>query len=283
MYSSSQLNDRIKRVALALGVEDVNRVRIIVVLERIVARLVANPFLKEHLVFGGGFVLFKEFGSNRFTRDADAIINGVSKKKLIAEIDRSIALDLGDGLWFERCDGIELAAESDYGGYRFSILYKVGTPFPSDKEKEKLRRVHLDISIGVDLEDVARTISTKSIIPILDTIEWKVYPSQFIASEKLHCLLYRGSSNSRGKDVYDLPFLLDDAKEGDVIKAINRTFERREFFIESLHETAREINIKNLKENYQKIMVESAPDFEESWDIILTKLKRLDLLRKSSK
>ena len=68
MYSSAQLNDRIKNVARSLGVEDVNRVRIIVVLERIIARLVANQFLKEHLVFGGGFVLFKEFGSNRFTQ-----------------------------------------------------------------------------------------------------------------------------------------------------------------------------------------------------------------------
>jgi hypothetical protein len=280
MYSAAQLNDRIKKAALLLGVDDVNRVRTIVVLERIVARLVANPFLKEHLVFGGGFVLFKEFRSNRFTRDADAVINGVSKKKLITEIDKSIALDLEDGLWFERCDGVELAAESDYGGYRFSMLYKVGTPFPSDKEKEKLRRVHLDISIGVDLEDVAKTASTKSIIPILDTIEWKVYPSEFIASEKLHCLLYRGSSNSRGKDVYDLPFILDDAKDNDLIKAINRTFERREFFVESLYETAREINIKNLKENYQNILVGSRPEFEENWEKILTKLKRIDSLMK---
>jgi hypothetical protein len=74
MYSSAQLNDRIKNAARALGVDDVNRVRTIVVLERIIARLVTNSFLKEHLVFGGGFVLFKEFGSNRFTRDVDAII-----------------------------------------------------------------------------------------------------------------------------------------------------------------------------------------------------------------
>jgi hypothetical protein len=65
---------------------------------------------------------------------------------------------------------------------------------------------------------VALITSTKSIIPILDSIEWKVYPPEFIASEKLHCLLFRGSFNTRGKDVYDLPFILDEAKENDLVR-----------------------------------------------------------------
>lgn len=280
MYSSAQLNNRIKNVARTLGVDDVNRVRTIVVLERIIARLVTNSFLKEHLVFGGGFVLFKEFGSNRFTRDVDAIISGVSKDKLIQEVDIALKMDLDDGLWFERCDGVELETESGYGGYRFNIIYKVGSPKPSEKEKIKLRRIHLDVSIGVDLEDVALITSTKSIIPILDSIEWKVYPPEFIASEKIHCLLYRGSLNTRGKDVYDLPFLLDDVKESDLAVAINRTFQRREFLITSLYEVANEIETYNLKENYKKILVQSKSSFEENWDKILAKLKKIDLLKK---
>jgi predicted nucleotidyltransferase component of viral defense system len=280
MYSAAQLNDRIKNVARTLGVDDVNRVRTIVVLERIIARLVTNSFLKEHLVFGGGFVLFKELGSNRFTRDVDAIISGVSKEKLIQEVDIALKMDLDDGLWFERCDGVELETESGYGGYRFKIIYKVGLPKPSEKEKIKLRQIHLDVSIGVDLEDVALITSTKSIIPILDSIEWKIYPPEFIASEKIHCLLYRGSLNTRGKDVYDLPFILDDVKERDLATAINRTFQRREFFITSLYEVANEIDTHNLKENYKKILVQSKSSFEENWDKILSKLKKIDLLRK---
>lgn len=280
MYSSAQLNNRIKNAARTLGVDDVNRVRTIVVLERIIARLVTNSFLKEHLVFGGGFVLFKEFGSNRFTRDVDAIISGVSKDKLIQEVDIALKMDLDDGLWFERCDGVELETESGYGGYRFNIIYKVGSPKPSEKEKIKLRRIHLDVSIGVDLEDVALITSTKSIIPILDSIEWKVYPPEFIASEKIHCLLYRGSLNTRGKDVYDLPFLLDDVKESDLAVAINRTFQRREFLITSLYVVANEIETYNLKENYKKILVQSKSSFEENWDKILAKLKKIDLLKK---
>ena len=42
MFSSDQLKDRIRKAAKDLGVNDVNRVRTIVTLERIVARLVTN-------------------------------------------------------------------------------------------------------------------------------------------------------------------------------------------------------------------------------------------------
>jgi len=44
----------------------------------------------------------------------------------------------------------ELTTESGYGGIRFKILYKVGTPEPAEEEKKQLRRIHLDICIGVD-------------------------------------------------------------------------------------------------------------------------------------
>ena len=80
MFSAEQLKHRIRKTALELGVTDTNRVRTIVTLERIIARLMANPYLKEHLVFGGGFVLFKEFGSDRYTKDADAI------QKMLGEV-----------------------------------------------------------------------------------------------------------------------------------------------------------------------------------------------------
>jgi hypothetical protein len=58
MFNADLLNARIKKVAQELGVQDVNRVRGIVTLERIVARLMSSPFVKENLVYGGGFFLF---------------------------------------------------------------------------------------------------------------------------------------------------------------------------------------------------------------------------------
>lgn len=280
MFNTDQLNARIKKAAQELVVQDVNRVRGIVTLERIVARLMTNSFLKEHLVFGGGFVLFKELETNRYTRDADAVISGITQDKLIKEVVNTLSSDLDDGFWFGDVRTEELTTESGYGGIRFKILYKVGTPEPTEEEKKQLRRIHLDISIGVDLEDVAHLKVTNSILPSMDSIEWKIYPPEFIASEKIHCLLDRGDRNSRGKDVYDLPFIFDEVKDEDLIKAIERTFKRRMFQVNSLLETASEIDIEYLKKSYDLVLADKKiHSFEESWKIILKKLQKLDQLK----
>lgn len=55
MFNADQINFQIKKTAKELGFADVNRVRIILTLERVIARIVNNPFLKERLIFGGGY------------------------------------------------------------------------------------------------------------------------------------------------------------------------------------------------------------------------------------
>jgi len=283
MFSADQLNAKIRKVAASLGVQDVNRVRGILTLERIVARLMTNPFLKEHLVFGGGFVLFKELDTNRYTRDADAVVSGINSENLIKEVNDALFENLDDGFWFGDSLIEDLETESGYGGIRFKILYKVGTPLPNEKEKSKLRRIHLDISIGVDLEDVAKKTQTSSIIQSLGSIEWKVYPPEFIASEKIHCLLFRGDMNTRGKDVYDLPLIFKGTSDVDLFNAIERTFVRRSFKVASLYEAAVTIDTKMLKMNYDSILVERMENnFEDSWSSILEKFKNLDALRGKS-
>jgi hypothetical protein len=284
MFSANQLNDRIRKAVLDLGVTDANRVRTIVTLERIVARLVTIPFLKEHLVFGGGFVLFKVLGSDRYTKDADAIIRGMKPEIISEKIYEALKVDLNDGFWFGDIRVENLVSESGYGGLRFNILYKVGGPFPTEEEKIKLRRIHLDISIGIDLQDVARESRAESILKSLSSIEWKIYPPEFIASEKIHCLLYRGQSNSRGKDIYDLPLIFEEVTDNDLLNAIHRTFSRRDFKVTSMYETANAIDTENLKRSYNQIQTDIFKyTFDESWKIILAKLKQLDLLRMKGK
>jgi hypothetical protein len=280
MYSAEQLKHRIRKAASELGISDTNRIRTIVTLERIIARLMANSYLKEHLVFGGGFVLFKEFGSDRYTKDADAIIKGEKPEIIRDRVNEALAVDLDDGFWFGDVREEKLEAENDYGGIRFNILYKVGRPFPTEEEKNNLRRIHLDISMGVDIEDVARVTRTASLLESLSSIEWKVYPPEFIASEKIHCLLYRGQTNSRGKDIYDLSLILREVTNDSLLIAIHRTFSRRNFKITSLHETAKFVDTENLKRGYYQAQTESFRyTFDEAWKIILEKFEQLDLLR----
>jgi predicted nucleotidyltransferase component of viral defense system len=276
MLNSDQINFQIKKVAKELGIADVNRVRTILTLERIIARLVNNPFLKERLIFGGGFVLFKESGTNRFTKDADAIINDVSKEKLIIEVEKSITLNLNDGFWFGDATVEEISTESGYGGYRFKILNKIGDP-PTESEKKNLKMIHLDISIGVDLEDVAQNSNINSVLNLFDPFEWKVYPKEFIAAEKIHCLLDRGDLNTRGKDVYDLAQVLKDIPINKLSSAIVRTFNNRNFKLESFYNTANVIDTEFLKENFNKtILVSRKQTFDECWKIILNVMIELD-------
>jgi hypothetical protein len=217
--------------------------------------------------------LFNELDTNRYTRDADAVVSAIGKESLIIEIYKALANDLDDGFWFGEATTQELTTESGHGGLRFKVLYKIGTPTPTDEEKKSLRRIHLDISIGVDLRDVAD-------LKVTDSIEWKIYPPEFIASEKIHCLLDRGDTKSRGKDIYDLPFIFDEVNDENLLLAMERTFKHRSFYEDSLFETAEKIDTEYITKNYDLILADRmAHTFKESWRIILEKLEKLDQLR----
>lgn len=75
-----------------------NEVRIIVALERAIARLLRSRDLDEHLIFKGGFVLLKSYESLRFTRDGDALAVSISKEQLKDLVCKALAFDLDDGM-----------------------------------------------------------------------------------------------------------------------------------------------------------------------------------------
>ena len=73
-------------------------------MERAVARLLSEKELKEHLCFKGGYVAVRVYGSNRFTKDVDALIRHTNKDDAIEKIRRAMELDLEDGVWFKYHD-----------------------------------------------------------------------------------------------------------------------------------------------------------------------------------
>ena len=83
MYNAQSINQRLKNFAKANSISNIERVRVILCLERVIARLVQDEYLCSKLIFGGGFVLYKELGSQRFTSDIDAIISDTDKNKII--------------------------------------------------------------------------------------------------------------------------------------------------------------------------------------------------------
>ena len=75
----------------------INELRVIIALERAVARVERHPELAEHLIFKGGFVLLKVFESTRFTRDVDALAVSIAKEHLKNLVCESLVVDLNDG------------------------------------------------------------------------------------------------------------------------------------------------------------------------------------------
>lgn len=199
--------------------------RILFLLERALARLVLDPVLHKGLIFKGGFVGIRVYGSERFTTDIDAALSGISSERAIEKIKKAINEDLLDGAWFrfEKEEGT--AAQGEYGG--LSLKFRAGLGETPSKI-EKALRIGIDIGIGDPVTPGAVQIATPLFIGEGD-ISWSVYPIETVISEKLHALLFLGSRNSRSKDIYDMHLFWDRADLGVLKQAIEKTFAYRDF------------------------------------------------------
>lgn len=277
MYNTQSINERLRNFARDNNIPNVERARVILCLERIIARLMQDKYLCSKLIFGGGFVIYKMLHSLRFTVDVDAVISGVDKKELITKINEALSIDLDDGFWFGEPRVKELEISSGYGGIRFKIPYKAGLPHPKEKELPKLRSVQLDISLGANLEDVARKEIMLSTLNIFSGVEWSIYPMEFICAEKIHALYSKGDLNTRGKDIYDLALLLPKIEKAKLKKALVKTFFNRKDSLNNIYENIVEIDTSYLCENYLKLFPESSKeDFKDKWRLLVEKIKVLD-------
>lgn len=256
---------------------NINEVRVIVAIERAIARLSALPDLAEHIVFKGGFVLLKSYESSRFTRDADALAVAISKEKLSALVRAALSVDLDDGLWFGDIQVQELTEQGEYSAYRFDCAFQVGEPDP--KKLHKLSRIHIDIGFSDRLSSKPESQVMPSILEHEDPVTWKIYPIEDIVAEKLQILFHRSSANSRAKDVYDLIYLFSrENNRGFLIAAIKRTFEHRGTNLpRSFTEQAAQIDKTILSYGWPGVKIlQDKPDFEAAWEMLMNHLRDLD-------
>lgn len=255
----------------------INEVRVIVAIERAIARLSASPDLAGHLIFKGGFVLLKSYGSSRFTRDADALAMAISKGKLSSLVQAALSADLDDGLWFGDVRAQELAEQGEYGAYRFSCAFQIGEP--DFKKLHKLSRIHVDV--GFSDRPVVKV--EHQVMPSLlgheGPVTWRIYPIEYIIAEKLQALFDRGSANSRAKDVYDLIHLFPRANDRhSLATAIQRTFKNRGTAMpESFVKQAAGIDKTILSHGWPSVhILREKPDFESAWNMLMGALQGLD-------
>lgn len=262
----------------------VNEVRIIVALERAIARLLRSRALEEHLIFKGGFVLLKTYQSLRFTRDGDALAVSIDKEKLKHLVSQALTVDLDDGLWFGDIQIFELEDQGRYGAYRFDCAFQVGKP--DLKKIHKLSRVHIDVGFSDQLPMKPPNQIMPSVLEKETPVSWKVYPMEYIIAEKLETLYDRGSANSRAKDIYDLIHLIPRcADKKKVTDAIKLTFKNRETLLPTLFvEKADEFDKTILRAAWPGIKVfRQKLKFDEAWEALRKQLKDLDEYFQKSK
>jgi predicted nucleotidyltransferase component of viral defense system len=258
----------------------VNEYRIILAIERVVARLSQDRTLAKHLVYKGGFVLLKSLGSERFTRDLDAVGVGIEKDDVSKLVPVALGKDLDDGFWFGDVRIEPLDAQGEYGALRFSAAFQIGDPPTKKTLVAKLSRIHFDVGFG---DAVPRKLPLSEMPMLLkgdEALTWRVYPPEYIFSEKLQTLVARASANSRAKDVHDLVMLYKECDAEVLRKAISQTFKRRETVIPPLFaEYARSLDTRVLASAWQSVQLgDSSVTFAETWKRMLTVLKKLDVV-----
>jgi len=277
MTTLHQINERLKAFAAERKL-DFNEAKIVLALERLMARLQTDKRLSKHLVFKGGFILLKIFGSSRFTRDLDALASKIEVKELIERVKKSILVDLEDQFWFGDEKQEDLVPDDPYGTVRFNIAFQLGEKPISSKIK-KLSRIHLDIGFSDVVTPEPEPQQLNSLVPTLPIIWATIYPIETVIAEKLEAFVSRESLNSRAKDILDLVnFLPNNLKSADLSRAIKKTFENRKTEIpRSFRAFAEDLNLTSLKSAWPSVKNLSGKiAFEDLWAQFLKILDQLD-------
>ena len=245
-------------------------------IERLVARLIANKKLADRLVFKGGFVGLKVYESPRYTVDLDALLVKSNIEETLVLVQEQAQVDLNDGVWF-RFDGqTDLATQGEYGGIRHTYRAGIGEVL---KNIKKAQIINFDLGIGDPITPGPQPKKTPSFFSGSEDISWTVYPIETICAEKLHALISHGDENSRSKDVHDLAIFLPKADPKTLKKAIKNCFEFRETEVpHNFLEVVKKINTGRLEKGWPSAVASiSQPlSFKQALLVVQDRLKLID-------
>ncbi|TVQ79810.1 MAG: nucleotidyl transferase AbiEii/AbiGii toxin family protein [Bradymonadales bacterium] len=279
MTSIHQINQQLKSFAEERKL-DFNEARIVLAIERLMARLQTDHELSQHLVFKGGFILLRVFGSSRFTRDLDALASRIETEELIKRVKACIRLDLEDHFWFGDEKQEDMVPDDPYGTVRFNMAFQLG-PKPDASKIKKLSRIHFDIGFGDVITPKPTKVKMESLVSGLSSISAEVYPIETVLAEKLDAFVARESLNSRAKDLLDLVrFLPDGLKSKDLKSAIERTFSNRGTEKPSSYvEFAKSLDLQSLRSAWPSVKeFSNQQEFNDVWTELLKLLEELDNL-----
>lgn len=218
------LKDRIKAIAKAQN-RAFNDLWKTLVLERFLARLSRSDRL-DQLIFKGGFLLSKYLRLGRETADLDFSLKGTlgSIDSVRALIEEIFSLPSDDGFLFNEVSVEQMNhPHMQYPGYEVSAMGILG---------QTRTAIRIDLGIGDHVHPESRSIELLALHnkPLFEAdISLQVYPLSYIFAEKLEAVVYRGGTNSRMKDFYDL-IVLSQLRDFDTLKhrgVIHAVFQHR--------------------------------------------------------
>jgi len=219
---AASVRQRLRNLARDQGV-DYNRLQLLYVQERWLARL-AHSSHRDRLILKGGLYLYGNFGlASRPTRDIDFLGRATPTEvaHTVQMVHDIASIDLPDGVHFDpnSIRGEENRAATEYGGVRIELTASLGSA------RERLR---IDVGFG----DALPTGPTALDYPtLLDTQPPNVlaYSLETVIAEKLQAATVLYEVNSRYKDFYDIHHLAtrETFEAQDLHGAIEATFTRR--------------------------------------------------------
>jgi hypothetical protein len=204
-----------------------DRLRKEVALQRLVARMTTSPDAGGWVLKGAQVLLVRLDEKARATKDVDTTWR-YEADALRDALDGATEIDLGDGFTFEIGTGSRIDAETEEGGWRFSVKSRL--------DGRLFEQFVLDVNIAVD---DPRPVDRITLRPLLHFAGFgsptiAAVPVAFHLAEKLHAYvrIYSGSRpSSRVKDLYDMLVMAQSLPIPDnavLLDAVSVTFALRQ-------------------------------------------------------
>ncbi len=222
--NSMQVKDKLKNIATKRNI-DFNTLLRLYMYDRFIERLAVSKY-RDNFILKGGFYLSTLFGlESRFTKDIDTAIKDANftKENIEKMIKSIIKIDINDGALISFIEIGNIREEDQYGGFRAILNVKV------DTIRENFQ---IDIATGDPITPKPIVYKYHPILGDSFVNVWS-YNIETVIAEKLETILRRAEANSRIRDYYDLYLIYtkgwNDVKINDLRKAIEKTFEKRNY------------------------------------------------------
>ena len=222
--NSMQVKDKLKNISIKRNI-DFNILLRLYMYDRFIERLAVSKY-RDNFILKGGFYLSTLFGlESRFTKDIDTAIKDANftKENIEKMIKSIIKIDINDGALISFIEIGNIREEDQYGGFRAVLNVKV------DTIRENFQ---IDIATGDPITPKPIVYKYHPILGDSFVNVWS-YNIETVIAEKLETILRRAEANSRIRDYYDLYLIYtkgwNDVKINDLRKAIEKTFEKRNY------------------------------------------------------